>query len=70
MGQDVLAADCFQSALRLDPHYHHSLEELGALYARHGDNGTAQALLNRAGTERAQLLWAEISARLPDQHAG
>lgn len=63
--QDTLAAHYFLAALRLDPHYHHSLEELGAMHLRHGDPDAARALLSRAGTERAQALWTQATGNAP-----
>ncbi|MDD2867457.1 tetratricopeptide repeat protein [Neomegalonema sp.] len=53
LGHDQIAAECYLTALRLDPGYAHALEELGDLYGRYGDLAQAQGYLARAGTPRA-----------------
>ena len=57
LGHDQLAAEAWLAALRLDPNYAHSLEELGDLYARYGDFEQARHLLGRANTPRAVEIW-------------
>lgn len=57
LGEDQLAGESFLAALRLDPNYAASLEELGDLSAGYGDWEQARRLLSSAGTPRAQEIW-------------
>jgi len=59
-GDKQAARDCFSKALEIDPHYDHSLEELGLLLLEANDPAGAR-LLNTANTARAQWLLQEYA---------
>ncbi len=61
LGQQERAEDAFGQALARDPGYLHSLEELALLYIDWGRFDAARALLQRAGSERALQILAELT---------
>jgi protein O-GlcNAc transferase len=59
-GEGFVAESCFRTALKLDPDYHHSLEELGRLMRDRGRSAEAARYLRAAGTPRAQAILTEL----------
>lgn len=60
LGAPFLAETSFRAALRINPDYHHSLEEVGLLMIERNRPQEAIRFLTQAGTQRAQQALAQI----------
>lgn len=65
LDEPALAEAAFFDALARDAAYHHTLEELGALYAAKGSADDARSFLERAGTPRASMMMQELGLAAP-----